>query len=217
MRTPFSLAALLLSSPALSADCSDFFQSVSFGNIARLNASEYPQQCVNTLSSNGKTAVYIATENDDPAMIAWLVKRGADLKQRSRYDDINYTPFLMAGAKGKNKALVELLKYDIDFASTNHYGGTALIPAAEKGYLETVKILLEDGRTNINHVNDLGWTALMEVAVLGKDTENYQMIVKELLKHGADANIRDNQGESVLQHAESRGLTQIAEILKKSG
>ncbi|MCC2520994.1 ankyrin repeat domain-containing protein [Vibrio coralliilyticus] len=217
MRTPFALAALLLSSPALSADCSDFFQSVSFGNIARLNASEYPQQCVNTLSSNGKTAVYIATENDDPAMIAWLVKRGADLKQRSRYDDINYTPFLMAGAKGKNKALVELLKYDIDFASTNHYGGTALIPAAEKGYLETVKILLEDGRTNINHVNDLGWTALMEVAVLGKDTENYQMIVKELLKHGADANIRDNQGESVLQHAESRGLTQIAEILKKSG
>lgn len=217
MRTPFVLAALLLSSPALSADCSDFFQSVSFGNIARLNASEYPQQCVNTLSSNGKTAVYIATENDDPAMIAWLVKRGADLKQRSRYDDINYTPFLMAGAKGKNKALVELLKYDIDFASTNHYGGTALIPAAEKGYLETVKILLEDGRTNINHVNDLGWTALMEVAVLGKDTENYQMIVKELLKHGADANIRDNQGESVLQHAESRGLTQIAEILKKSG
>ncbi|NOJ21827.1 ankyrin repeat domain-containing protein [Vibrio coralliilyticus] len=217
MKTPFALAALLLSTPVLSADCSDFFQSVSFGNIARLNASEYPQQCVNTLSSNGKTAVYIATENDDPAMIAWLVKRGADLKQRSRYDDINYTPFLMAGAKGKNKALVELLKYDIDFASTNHYGGTALIPAAEKGYLETVKILLEDGRTNINHVNDLGWTALMEVAVLGKDTENYQMIVKELLKHGADANIRDNQGESALQHAESRGLTHIAEILKKSG
>ncbi|KPH24854.1 hypothetical protein ADU60_22150 [Vibrio coralliilyticus] len=185
--------------------------------MARLNASEHPQQCVNTLSSNGKTAVYIATENDDPAMIAWLVKQGADLKQRSRYDDINYTPFLMAGAKGKNKALVELLKYDIDFGVTNHYGGTALIPAAEKGYLETVKILLEDGRTNINHVNDLGWTALMEVAVLGKDTENYQMIVKELLKHGADANIRDNQGESALQHAESRGLTQIAEILKKSG
>lgn len=57
----------------------------------------------------------------------------------------------------------------------------------------------------------------MEVAVLGKDTENYQMIVKELLKHGADSNIRDNQGESALQHAESRGLTQIAEILKKSG
>ena len=217
MRTPFALAALLLSSPALSADWSDFFQSVSFGNIARLNASEHPQQCVNTLSSNGKTAVYIATENDDPAMIAWLVKQGADLKQRSRYDDINYTPFLMAGAKGKNKALVELLKYDIDFGVTNHYGGTALIPAAEKGYLETVKILLEDGRTNINHVNDLGWTALMEVAVLGKDTENYQMIVKELLKHGADSNIRDNQGESALQHAESRGLTQIAEILKKSG
>ncbi|WP_333002303.1 hypothetical protein [Vibrio coralliilyticus] len=75
MRTPFALAALLLSSPALSADCSDFFQSVSFGNIVRLNASEHPQQCVNTLSSNGKTAVYIATENDDPAMIAWLVKQ----------------------------------------------------------------------------------------------------------------------------------------------
>lgn len=217
MRTPLALATLLVSMPAFSIDCSDFFQNVSFGNIANLNASENPQQCINALSSNGKTAVYIATENDDPAMIAWLVKQGADLKQRSRYDDINYTPFLMAGAKGKNKALVELLKYDIDFASTNHYGGTALIPAAEKGYLETVKILLEDGRTNINHVNDLGWTALMEVAVLGKDTENYQMIVKELLKHGADANIRDNQGESVLQHAESRGLTQIAEILKKSG
>ncbi len=217
MRKLISLVASLVSMPVFSADCSDFFQSVSFGNIASLNASEHPQQCINALSSNGKTSVYIATENDDPAMIAWLVKHGADIKLRSRYDGINYTPFLMAGAKGKNKALVELLKYDINFEQTNYYGGTALIPAAEKGYFETVKILVEDGRININHVNNLGWTALMEVAVLGKDTENYQMIVKELLKHGADANIKDNHGESALQHAKSRGLNKVAEILKEAG
>ncbi|WP_252176920.1 ankyrin repeat domain-containing protein [Endozoicomonas sp. 4G] len=217
MRISFALVMLLASLPALATDCSDFFQRVSSGNIASLNAFENPQQCINVLSSNGKTAVYIATENDDPAMISWLVKRGADLNQRSRYDDINYTPFLMAGAKGKNKALVELLKHDINFELTNYYGGTALIPAAEKGYLETVKILVEDGRVDINHINNLGWTALMEVAVLGKDTESYQMIVKELLKHGADANIRDSQGVSALQHAKSRGLTNVAEILKKAG
>ena len=45
--------------------------------------------------------------------------------------------------------------------STNRYGGTALIPACHHGHLENVKVLLATD-IDVNHVNRLGWTALLE-------------------------------------------------------
>ena len=38
----------------------------------------------------------------------------------------------------------------------------------------------------MNHVNDLGWTALLETVILGKGTEPWQQIVRILLAAGAD-------------------------------
>ena len=49
---------------------------------------------------------------------------------------------------------------------TNRYGGTALIPAAHHGHPETVRMLLGTD-IDIDHVNRLGWTALLEAVILG--------------------------------------------------
>lgn len=69
-----------------------------------------------------------------------LIAAGADVNAKDRSDD---SPFLHAGAAGRNAILKLLLASNrVDFASTNRYGGTALIPAAHHGHVETVRLLL---------------------------------------------------------------------------
>ena len=49
---------------------------------------------------------------------------------------------------------------------TSRYDGTALIAAAHLGHAEIVRVLIE-AKAPLDHVNNLGWTALMELVVLG--------------------------------------------------
>lgn len=102
------------------------------------------------------------------------------------------------------------------FKSTNRYGGTALIPASERGYVETARTLIAAG-VNVNHVNNLGWTALLEAIMLGNGTSNYQHIVALLLKAGANPNLADRDGVSPLQHARTRGYREIEKLLLSAG
>ena len=48
---------------------------------------------------------------------------------------------------------------------TSIYVGTALIAAAHLGHHEVVAVLIEAGAP-LDHVNNLGWTALIEAVVL---------------------------------------------------
>ena len=49
---------------------------------------------------------------------------------------------------------------------TSPYDGTALIAAAHLGHAGVVKKLIAAGAP-LDHVNNLGWTAMIEVVVLG--------------------------------------------------
>ena len=48
-------------------------------------------------------------------------------------------PYLYAGARGLQEILALTLAHGADLNSINRYGGTALIPAAERGHVATVK------------------------------------------------------------------------------
>ena len=102
-----------------------------------------------------------------------------------------------------------------DLADTNRYGGTALIPAAHHGHPDVVRYLLTTG-VNIDHVNKLGWTALLEAVILGDGSAVYQEIVTLLVEGGADKTIGDNEGRTPLDHATARGQTAIVEILTRT-
>ena len=67
----------------------------------------------------------------------------------------------------------------------------------------------------MNHVNNLGWTALLEAVILSDGGVNHQQIIELLLIHGADPDITDNDGITALDHARDRGFTAIAKILTK--
>ena len=77
----------------------------------------------------------------------------------------------------------------VDYAKRNRFGGNALIPACERGHLETVRLLLARSKIDVDHVNNLGWTALLEAVFLGNGGERHQEIIRLLLQHGASVNL----------------------------
>jgi ankyrin repeat protein len=99
--------------------------------------------------------------------------------------------------------------------STNRYGGTALIPASEHAHVKTVRILIAAG-VPVNHVNDLGWTALHEAILLGNGDRDHVTVVRLLLDAGADPTIADKHGVLPRRLAANRGFDAIvAEIDRK--
>jgi ankyrin repeat protein len=160
-----------------------------------------------------RTALLIATRENHVEIAAALVEAGADVNAK---DNIRDTPFLYAGAGGRNAILkIILASGRANLSDTNRYGGTALIPAAHHGHPETVRILL-DTAIDKDHVNHLGWTALMEAVILGDGSPTYREIVGDLVRAGA-RDIPDNDGVTALQHARRRGFAEIERLIEAGG
>ena len=154
----------------------------------------------------GRTALLLATHANHVEIARALIEAGADVNAKDAMKD---TPFLYAGAEGRDEILELILatgRARLD--DTNRYGGTALIPAAHHGHPSTVRILLQAG-LDIDHVNHLGWTALLEAVILGDGGPVYQQIVGILVDAGA-RHIPDRDGVTPLEHARRLGFTEIA-------
>ncbi|MED4534792.1 ankyrin repeat domain-containing protein [Metabacillus fastidiosus] len=169
---------------------------------------------VNTQDSEGRTAVMIATYNNDVESAKLLISSGADVNIQ---DNMENSPFLYAGAEGYLDILKLTIEAGADPSITNRYGGTALIPASEHGYVDVIKELVTNTDIDINHVNDLGWTALLEAIILNDGNEKQQQTVQLLVDHGADVNIPDSNNMTPLQHAREKDFKEIEQILLKAG
>jgi len=139
-----------------------------------------------------------------------LITAGANV---NALDDMLNSPFLYAGASGQLEIVSLCLSHNADFDVVNRYGGTALIPAAEKGHVEVVALLANTENYPIDHINTLGWTALLEAIILSDGGSVHQNIVALLIEAGADVNIADNDGITPLIHARKRGFEKIEQAL----
>lgn len=99
---------------------------------------------------------------------------------------------------------------------TSPYRGTALIAAAHLGHASIVRALIEVGAP-LDHVNDLGWTAISEAILLGDGGKNHQETVKALVDGGAKLDITDKTGATPLALAKKRKFKEIAAILEAAG
>ena len=166
---------------------------------------------VNTTDSQKRSLLLLSTIKNQKEMAALLVKYGADVNQQAENLD---SPFLYAGATGQTELLKLFLSNGARFDVFNRYNGSALIPACERGHVKTVQLLATTKNYPIDHVNRLGWTALMEAVILGDGSENYQKIVKILKEAGAKMDIPDHDGITPLQHSRSRGFEEIVILLE---
>jgi len=175
---------------------------------------------IDTRDLRGRTPLLVAVQRAHDAVAQLLIRRGADINVQ---DEISDSPFLLAGARGRTAMLAEMLGPPTgsatrpDYRRLNRYGGTALIPACHYGHVDTVRLLLQSSRTDIDHVNRLGWTALLEAIILGDGGAAHTEIVRLLVVHGASVQRADAQGVTPLAHAQARGQRAIVELLRQAG
>ena len=169
---------------------------------------------IDARDSDGRTPVMAATAARQTAAVRALLGAGADVDIRGN-DLAN--PFLYAGAEGLLDILRLANEAGADPALTNRYGGIALIPACERGHVEVVRYLLAESDVDVDHVNNLGWTALLEAIILADGDPAHQEIVRLLLHAGADPELADRDGVTPLAHARANGQVEIAALLVAGG
>jgi ankyrin repeat protein len=161
--------------------------------------------------NRGRTPLLLAVSNDRLAVARLLVPLGANPDAQDKQHD---SPWLVTGVTGSVAMAKVLLKADPDLTLRNRFGGISIIPAAERGHVGYVRLMTTTA-TNVNHVNNLGWTALLEAVILGDGSQRYAQIVRILLDAGADPDLADREGVTALEHAQRRGHSQIAAELQR--
>ncbi len=144
-----------------------------------------------------------------------LIEAGADVNAK---DETTQSAYLIATSEvGDDATLLELtLENGADVKSLDSYNGTGLIRAADRGYVRIVERLLET-EIDVDHVNNLGWTALLEAIILGDGDAAHVEVVRRLVDAGVDVNLADGQGVTPLAHAQDRGYAEMVAILGEAG
>lgn len=190
------------------------FDAVEQNDTTKVQQLIAQQVDINAIDEQRRSPLMVATYRQLTEVATQLIEAGANVNQQ---DNMLNSPFLYAGAEGYIDLLTLMLDAEVDPTVINRYGGTALIPASEHGDVETVQLLLERTTVDVNHVNDLGWTALLEAIILGDGSKTQQQVVALLIKHGADIHLADDNGVTPLVHANQRGYKAIAQQLVKAG
>lgn len=189
-------------------------EAAAKGDIAAIESAVRDGAPINATDPRQRTSLHVAIYRKQHDAARTLIRLGADpnLLEFGRYDIItiaavaNDVPGLKVALDGGGNPR----------AITSIYDGTALIAAAHLGHAEVVRMLIAAGAP-LDHVNNLGWTALMESIVLGDGGKAHTDTLDALVKAGANVNIPDRAGVTPLTHARGRGYTAMAAILTAAG
>jgi uncharacterized protein len=178
--------------------------------LQRLIAAGVP---LDPVDAAGRTPLLIAVERNHSGAAALLIAAGANINAQAANAD---TPWLLAGALGRADMLRLMVPKGPDFSIRNRFGGNALIPACERGHVEAVRVLLTSA-IDVNHVNNLGWTCLLEIVILGDGGPRHVEVTRLVLAARANPNIADKDGVSPLAHARRKGQREIARLIESAG
>ncbi|GAA2293066.1 ankyrin repeat domain-containing protein [Streptomyces kunmingensis] len=187
------------------------FDAATAGDADAVRAALAAGADVETRDGHHRTPLLLAALHDHVAAAEALVAAGADPDAQDERDD---SPWLVTGVTGSVAMMRALLPARPDLKVTNRFGGISLIPASERGHVDYVRALLRETDIDVDHVNRLGWTALLEAVILGDGGRPHQEIVELLITAGATPGLPDGDGVTALVHAERRGFTEIAGLLR---
>jgi uncharacterized protein len=168
---------------------------------------------IDARDSRARTPLHVATYMQNPDAARAVMRLGADPNalESQQYDIVtiaavaNDVPMLKVALDGGCKAT----------NVTSPYQGTALIAAAHLGHDEVVRMLIA-AKAPLDHVNNLGWTALIESIVLGDGGKRHTATLKALVDAGANVNLADRSGDTPLTLAKKRGFSEMAKILESA-
>ncbi|MEU5774993.1 ankyrin repeat domain-containing protein [Streptomyces venezuelae] len=183
------------------------------GNAAEVTAALDEGARVEARDTELRSPLLLAAIGDHVEAARVLVAAGADVDAQDHRSD---SPWLVTGVTGSVAMLHALLPAGPDLKLRNRFGGISVIPASERGHVAYVREVLRVTDIDVDHVNDLGWTALLEAVILGDGGRAHQEIVELLLAAGATPDLADRDGVTPLAHAERRGFDRIAALLRSA-
>jgi uncharacterized protein len=140
-----------------------------------------------------------------------LIGQGADVNAK---DNTVQSAYLISTSDGYLELLNLTLRHGADVDSKDSFNGTGLIRAADRGHADIAGRLIQ-ADVKINHINNLGWTALHEAIILGNGSRRYVDTVLVLVAGGADLRLPSQRDQiSPLDHAAAKGHNKIAKVLQ---
>ena len=190
------------------------FAAASSGDAAAIDAALRAGGRVDARDGYERTPLHVAAYAARHDAMRALVRAGADPNafERDRYDIVT----IAAVANDVPTLRVALALGGSARNVTSRYDGTALIAAAHLGHAEIVRTLIAAGAP-LDHVNNLGWTALIESIVLGDGGARHVDSLRALVDAGADVNRADRNGTRPLALAQGRGYDAMTAILVRAG
>jgi len=192
----------------------DLHAAAAKGDIAEIEKLVKSGAPIDARDGRARTPLHVAAFMQKSDAARALMQLGADANalEAQKYDIVTIAavaddvPMLKVALEGGCKA----------GNITSPYYGTALIAAAHLGHDEIVRTLIA-ARAPLDHVNNLGWTAVIESIVLGDGGKRHVATLKALVDAGANVNLADSSGETPLTLAKRRGFKDMVAILEKAG
>jgi len=144
--------------------------------------------------AQGRSALLRAVAGDHVSVAKTLLEAGASPNTQAANRD---TPWLLAGALGRAEIIAAMLPRKPGLSIRN-------------------RLLLTSG-IDLDHVNDLGWTCLLEIVILGDGGPRHQQVARLVLDAGVDPSLADKDGVTPLAHARQRGQQAIARLIEQAG
>ena len=214
------IACLLLATPALAqtaptpeeaAAFTGLHQAAHDGDVAAIRTLIADGATLEAKDDRDRTPLLVAAYASQDAALAALAEAGADMNAQ----DVQGYDAVTIAAVADDPELMSLALELGNRPDNLHWNwnGTALIAASHLGHDEVVRRLIAAG-SPLDHVNNIGWTALIEAVILGDGGPAHQATVSALIDAGADASIADRDGMTPLMHAEARGYDEIAALIR---
>lgn len=210
----FAAQAQVPPSDAERAAYTGLFAAATSGDASAIRREAAAGAKVDARDAHGRTPFHVAAFAREREAMRALVAAGANPNalENDRYDAVT----IAAVADDVETTKVALALGNSARNVTSRYDGTALIAAAHLGHDGVVRVLIAAGAP-LDHVNNLGWTALIESIVLGDGGPRHVATLKALVDAGANLNLADRSGSTPLALARSRGYREMVAILERAG
>lgn len=180
-------------------------RAVAQGNLSKATTTLRQGANPNTMDAMGQIPVLIAMRHKDRAMLALLMKYGADL--RATTPD-NVYPMALAAIMGDTDAVRLLAACCADFESPVEMEPSALEHALVSGKMSTAKELVRHG-ADIDGLGNQNETLLSRMAGMGNEDA-----IQLLLNEGASPLTMDANGSSPLDYARENGQSGVIRLIE---